>query len=146
LGALNEITSPIVPVDDPDFALSGKNLFCVCLRSFFQGYAANAAGSLPKRNSVASAHLRCRPYMATTMRFGLEWLLTPLLVYQNYHLIHHLYPEIPFYRMHKAYYLRYDEINAQDIPRQTAFGLAPENIESHRAFRRMKDAIAVPAE
>ncbi|MFD2429499.1 hypothetical protein ACFSUK_18010 [Sphingobium scionense] len=70
----------------------------------------------------------------------------PLLVYQNYHLIHHLYPEIPFYRMHKAYYLRYDEINAQDIPRQTAFGLAPENIESHRAFRRMKDAIAVPAE
>jgi beta-carotene hydroxylase len=48
--------------------------------------------------------------------------------------------------MHKAYYLRYDEINAHDIPRQTAFGLAPENIESHRAFRRMKDAIAVPAE
>lgn len=86
------------------------------------------------------------PYMATTMRFGFEWLLTPLLVYQNYHLIHHLYPEIPFYRMHKAYYLRYDEINAQDIPRQTAFGLAPENIEAHRAFRQMKDTIAVPAE
>jgi len=36
------------------------------------------------------------PYMATTMRYGWEWLLTPLLVYQNYHLIHHLYPEIPF--------------------------------------------------
>jgi hypothetical protein len=53
---------------------------------------------------------------------------------------------VTFYRMHKAYYLRYDEINAHDIPRQTAFGLAPENIESHRAFRRMKDAIAVPAE
>lgn len=33
------------------------------------------------------------PYMATTMRFGWEWLLNPLLVYQNYHLIHHLWPE-----------------------------------------------------
>lgn len=84
------------------------------------------------------------PYMATTMRFGFEWLLTPLLVYQNYHLIHHLYPEIPFYRMHKAYFLRYDEINAHDIPRQTAFGLVPENIEAHRSFHRLKDEMALP--
>lgn len=79
------------------------------------------------------------PYMATTMRFGWEWLLNPLLVYQNYHLIHHLYPEIPFYRMHKAYYLKYDEINAHGIPRQTAFGLKPENYEEHFAVRRRLD-------
>ena len=75
------------------------------------------------------------PYMATTMRLGWEWLLTPLLVYQNYHLVHHLYPEIPFYRMHKAYFVRFDEINAQDIPRQSAFGLTPQNIASHHRFR-----------
>ncbi len=86
------------------------------------------------------------PYMATTMRFGWEWLLTPVLVYQNYHLIHHLYPEIPFYRMHKAYFLKYDEINRQEIPRQTAFGLEPENIEAHRAYRHAKDLAATPAE
>jgi len=86
------------------------------------------------------------PYMATTMRFGWEWLLTPVLVYQNYHLIHHLYPEIPFYRMHKAYFVKFDEINRQNIPRQTAFGLEPENIESHRAYRRSKDFAGVPAE
>lgn len=86
------------------------------------------------------------PYMATTMRFGWEWLLTPVLVYQNYHLIHHLYPEIPFYRMHKAYFLKYDEINRQDIPRQTAFGLEPENIEAHRTYRHAKDLEATPAE
>jgi fatty acid desaturase len=86
------------------------------------------------------------PYMATTMRFGWEWLLTPLLVYQNYHLIHHLYPEIPFYRMHKAYFVKFDEINRQNIPRQTAFGLEPENIESHRAYRRSKDFAGVLAE
>ena len=79
------------------------------------------------------------PYMATTMRFGWEWLLNPLLVYQNYHLIHHLWPEIPFYRMHKAYYLKYDEINAHGIPRQTAFGLKPENYEEHFAVRRRLD-------
>lgn len=80
------------------------------------------------------------PYMATTMRFGWEWLLNPLLVYQNYHLIHHLYPEIPFYRMHKAYYLKFDQINAQRIPRQTAFGLKPANYAEHFEVRRELDS------
>jgi fatty acid desaturase len=74
------------------------------------------------------------PYMATTMRLGWEWLLTPLLVYQNYHLIHHLYPEIPFYKMHKVWFLKYDEINAQDISKQTAFGFQPFNLQSHLNF------------
>lgn len=35
-------------------------------------------------------------YKATIIRP--ESFLTPLLVYQNYHLIHHLYPGVPFYR------------------------------------------------
>ena len=78
------------------------------------------------------------PYMATTMRLGWEWLLTPLMVYQNYHLIHHLYPEVPFYKMHKIWYLKYDEINAQNISKQTAFGIEPANIESHRNFDHSK--------
>jgi fatty acid desaturase len=86
------------------------------------------------------------PYMATTMRYGWEWLLTPLLVYQNYHLIHHLYPEIPFYRMHKAYFVKFDEINRENISRQTAFGLKPENMESHLAYRKEKDTALQPAE
>ena len=86
------------------------------------------------------------PYMATTMRYGCEWLLTPVLVYQNYHLIHHLYPEIPFYRMHKAYFIKFDEINRQDISRQTAFGLKPENMASHLAYRQSRDSAVNPAE
>lgn len=74
------------------------------------------------------------PYLATTMRMGWEWLLTPLLVYQNYHLMHHLYPTIPFYKMHRAWFLRYDEHTKHNVSYQKAFALAPENIELHRKF------------
>ncbi len=77
-------------------------------------------------------------YMATTMRIGWEWLLNPLLVYQNYHLIHHLYPEIPFYKMHEVWYLKYDELNAHNLSIQTAFGLTPSNIDSHKNFDHSK--------
>ncbi len=38
------------------------------------------------------------PYQATQNRLGLEWIMTPLFLGQNYHLSHHLYPTIPFYR------------------------------------------------
>lgn len=41
---------------------------------------------------------RENPWRATNNRQGLEWLLTPLLLWQNYHLVHHLYPRAPFYR------------------------------------------------
>jgi fatty acid desaturase len=37
-------------------------------------------------------------FKTTRNILGLEWLLTPLLLYQNYHLVHHLHPVIPFYR------------------------------------------------
>lgn len=37
-------------------------------------------------------------YRATNVRVGYEWLLSPLLLNQNYHLVHHLYPTVPFYR------------------------------------------------
>lgn len=40
---------------------------------------------------------RENPYHATRMRLGMEWLLTPLMLSQNYHLIHHLHPWLPFY-------------------------------------------------
>lgn len=87
---------------------------------------------LPHYPAVVS-HER-NPYMATTMRMGWEWLLTPLLAYQNYHLIHHLYPTVPFYRMHKVWYLKYDELNRHDIAFQKAFELTPANIGAQRAL------------
>ncbi len=47
-------------------------------------------------------------YQASSIRPGLEWLLSPLMVYQNYHLVHHLYPRAPFYRMQKIWNARLD--------------------------------------
>ena len=66
-------------------------------------------------------------YQATTIRQGWEWLLTPLFVYQNYHLIHHLYPTTPFYNYMKIWHLKYEELRAHDPAIQTAFGLTPVN-------------------
>lgn len=34
-------------------------------------------------------------YRASRMRLGMEWLLTPLMLSQNYHLVHHLHPWVP---------------------------------------------------
>ena len=38
------------------------------------------------------------PDMDTLARIGAERLLSPLMLYQNYHLVHHLHPLVPFYR------------------------------------------------
>ena len=90
------------------------------------------------------------PYLATTMRMGWEWLLTPLMVYQNYHLIHHLYPTVPFYKMHEVWHLSHDEHKKHNVSYQTAFALEPENIELHRQFhaqpgRAARDSMATPS-
>lgn len=37
-------------------------------------------------------------YRTARIRVGMEWLLTPLLLSQNYHAVHHLRPEVPWYR------------------------------------------------
>lgn len=66
-------------------------------------------------------------YQATTVRKGCEWLLTPLFVYQNYHLIHHLYPTMPFYNYIKVWHLKYDELIAENPAIQKGFGLMPVN-------------------
>lgn len=37
-------------------------------------------------------------FRATNLKPELSWLMTPILLSQNYHLVHHLYPRVPFYR------------------------------------------------
>ena len=53
--------------------------------------------------------------IATTLRIGLERLLNPLLQYQNYHLIHHLWPTTPFYNNEKVFRLVEPELRQRDL-------------------------------
>ena len=46
------------------------------------------------------------PHNTALMRMGQEGWLTPLLMHQNYHLVHHLYPTVPFYRYRQAWLAR----------------------------------------
>lgn len=63
------------------------------------------------------------PFQATANRVGWEWLLTPVLLSQNYHLVHHLYPTLPFYRYLKVWRAREHFHLAQDPAQVSAFGL-----------------------
>ncbi len=54
-------------------------------------------------------------------------LLTIPMVYQNYHLIHHLHPSIPFYRMGLAWRLRKDDLLAKGSRVVPLFGAVKES-------------------
>ncbi len=64
-------------------------------------------------------------YQASNNRVGFEWLLTPFLLGQNYHLVHHLYPTVPFYRYLKVWRAKENTHLQNDPLTVKAFGLAP---------------------
>lgn len=64
-------------------------------------------------------------FLATSNRVGMEWLLSPLLVGQNYHLAHHLYPTAPFYRYRRVWLARKAWHDAQNPATVPPFGLRP---------------------
>jgi fatty acid desaturase len=61
----------------------------------------------------------------TTMRLGLEALLTPLMQWHNYHLIHHLWPTTPSYNHAKVWKLMEPELRERDLRIQRDFDLIP---------------------
>lgn len=63
---------------------------------------------------------------ATTIREGWEWLMSPLLQYQNFHLIHHLFPRTPFFRNGEMWALLEPELRKRDLAIQHDFGIKPE--------------------
>ena len=65
-------------------------------------------------------------YRASSNREGLEWLFTPLMTFQNYHLVHHLYPRAPFYRMKKLWNISLDEHLSNDPLIMRNFSLIPQ--------------------
>jgi ring-1,2-phenylacetyl-CoA epoxidase subunit PaaE len=65
---------------------------------FFLSYCLDYLPHAPHKVLQAEA-----PYQATSVRVGHEWLLSPLLMGHNYHLVHHLFPLVPFYRYRKLW-------------------------------------------
>ncbi|HVL00539.1 MAG TPA: fatty acid desaturase [Dongiaceae bacterium] len=64
--------------------------------------------------------------LATTVRPGYEWLLDPLLQFQNYHLVHHVWPGTPFYNNTKVWKLLEPEFRRRDLAITPGFTLLPE--------------------
>ncbi|MFC9256715.1 fatty acid desaturase [Amycolatopsis thailandensis] len=73
---------------------------------------------------------------ATRVRVGLEWLMTPIMLCQNYHLVHHLHPAIPFYRYLRAWRDNRDAYLARDVPIATAWGRELTSSE-YREWRQL---------
>jgi ring-1,2-phenylacetyl-CoA epoxidase subunit PaaE len=80
-------------------------------------------------------------YRATRNRVGSEWILTPLLLSQNYHLVHHLHPSIPFYRYVAAWRRNEAAYLERDSAISTVFGQqldAPQ----YREWKRLNGKLA----
>ncbi|MBX9921607.1 MAG: fatty acid desaturase [Mycolicibacterium frederiksbergense] len=80
-------------------------------------------------------------YRATRNRVGSEWILTPLLLSQNYHLVHHLHPSIPFYRYVAAWQRNEAAYLERDAAISTVFGQqldAPQ----YREWKRLNGKLA----
>ncbi|HWU67435.1 MAG TPA: fatty acid desaturase [Stenotrophobium sp.] len=68
---------------------------------------------------------RHNPYAATNVRKGAEPVLKWVFLYQNYHLIHHLYPSVPFYRYLKIWRKDAAEYLKRGAPVVPWYGLSP---------------------
>ncbi len=68
------------------------------------------------------------PFRCTSNRVGMEWVLTPVLLYQNYHLVHHLYPRLPFYRYISVWRARQRHHESQDPAIVDTFSLGPKRV------------------
>ncbi|MBB3053059.1 ring-1,2-phenylacetyl-CoA epoxidase subunit PaaE [Prauserella isguenensis] len=75
-------------------------------------------------------------YRATRNRVGSEWILTPLLLSQNYHLVHHLHPSIPFYRYVAAWRHNEEAYLERDAAIGTVFGRQLD-ADEYREWKRL---------
>ena len=77
-------------------------------------------------------------YRATRIRVGGEGWMTPLFVYQNYHLVHHLHPSVPFYRYLRAWRRNEQAYLDRNAAISTVFGRSLTPSE-YRTWRRLTD-------
>ena len=77
-------------------------------------------------------------YRTTRNRIGLERLLSPLLLYQNYHLVHHLHPVVPFYRYIAVWRRSEDEYLEHDPALSDVRG-RPLTADEYRRLRELQE-------
>ncbi|MGY2875873.1 ferredoxin-NADP reductase/fatty acid desaturase [Marmoricola sp. URHA0025 HA25] len=80
-------------------------------------------------------------YRATRNRVGSEWILTPLLLSQNYHLVHHLHPSIPFHRYVATWRRNEEAYLERDAAIGTVFGQQLDPDE-YRDWKRLNGKLA----
>jgi ferredoxin-NADP reductase/fatty acid desaturase len=80
-------------------------------------------------------------FATTRVRVGLEWLMTPMMLSQNYHLVHHVHPAVPFYRYLRIWKANREAYLARDVPIITAWGRELTPAE-YRAWRRLTCELA----
>jgi len=73
---------------------------------------------------------------ATRNRVGLERLVSPALLYQNYHLVHHLHPVVPFYR-YLAVWRRNEERYLEGDPALTTLAGRELTVDEYRRLRKL---------
>jgi fatty acid desaturase/ferredoxin len=78
---------------------------------------------------------RTNRYRATRNRVGAEWLFTPLMLSQNYHLVHHLHPSVPFYRYLRIWERNEEAYLERNAAISTVFG-QELNPEEFREWKR----------
>jgi ferredoxin len=68
----------------------------------------------------------------------MEWLFTPLMLAQNYHLVHHLHPSVPFYRYAKTWRQNEESFLERDVAIATVFGqqLTPGQFREWKKLNR----------
>ncbi len=77
-------------------------------------------------------------FQTTRNRIGLERLLSPLLLYQNYHLVHHLHPVVPFYRYIAVWRRAEDEYLSHDPALSDVRG-RPLTVDEYRRLRELQE-------
>jgi fatty acid desaturase len=73
-------------------------------------------------------------FRTTRNRVGWERLMAPVFLYQNYHLVHHLHPLIPFYRYISAWRRNEDAYLAHEPSLSTVSG-RELSVEDYRRLR-----------
>lgn len=87
---------------------------------------------LPHRDLETTA--RDNQFQATRNRIGFESALSPLMLFQNYHLVHHLHPRIPFHRYVAAWRRNEEEYLTHEPPLTDIRG-RPLTMDEYRSRR-----------